>query len=422
MTTLLKYYLDYPSVTIDSRNIRSGQIFFAIKGEHFDGNNFVLQALEAGAALCVASDTALKGHENVLIVEDTLVALQNLAREYRETFKFPVLAITGSNGKTTSKELLATVLNTKYKVHYTAGNLNNHLGVPLTLLATPPDADFAVIEMGANHQGEISSLCSIAMPKFGAITNIGAAHLEGFGGMEGVKKGKSELFKYLMANDGLFFLNIEEKSLDFLKAHDDRIMNIGFDSEEIARSERESEFLSFEFQGNSVETHLVGQYNLSNVLLAFGVGRYFGCDPNKMCEAIAEYIPKNNRSQMTKFHGVHVIMDAYNANPSSVLSAIDNLNKMPETKKGVFLGDMLELGEDSASFHKKILDRIHEIGTFSFVSLIGPQYRQFETAYPEFQFFDSTSDVLEEIDWQQLKDFTILIKGSRGMQLEKLLT
>lgn len=422
MTPLLKYYLDYPSVTIDSRNIRPGQIFFAIKGEHFDGNNFVMQALEAGAALCVASDTALKGHENVLIVEDTLLTLQDLAREYRETFKFPVLAITGSNGKTTSKELLATVLNTKYKVHYTAGNLNNHLGVPLTLLATPPDADFAVIEMGANHQGEISSLCSIAMPNFGAITNIGAAHLEGFGGMEGVKKGKSELFKYLMANNGLFFLNIEEKSLDFLKAHDDRIMNISFDSEGITRSKRESEFLSFDFQGNSVETHLVGQYNLNNVLLAFGVGRYFGCDPNKMCAAIAAYIPKNNRSQMTNFHGAHVIMDAYNANPSSVVSAIDNLNKMPDSKKGVILGDMLELGEDSASFHKKILDRIREIGTFAFVSLIGPQYRQFEPVYPEFRFFDSTADALTDIDWQQLKDFTILIKGSRGMQLEKLLT
>ena len=421
MASLLKYFVEHPSVTIDSRNIKPGQIFFAIKGEHFDGNDFVMQALQEGAAYCIASNPVFHGHDRIIVVDDTLEELQDLAREYRGTFKFPVLAITGSNGKTTSKELLSAVLSTKFKVHCTYGNLNNHLGVPLTLLATPPDTDFAVVEMGANHQGEIRELCAIAKPDYGCITNIVIAHLEGFGGLDGVRKGKSELFEYLMEHHGTFFINVQENSLDFLNdPNNEQLVRISTETEEITILKPTTDFLSFGWYDLNVDTHLVGQYNFNNILIALGVGRYFGCDGRKMCEAISSYVPRNNRSQMIEYRGAQVIMDAYNANPSSVISALDNLIQNPGFNKGLVLGDMLELGEDSAEYHRKILEYIRKADVFSPVMLIGPRFRQFEQAFPEFQFFGDTDEAVSMIDWKSMAGYTVLVKGSRGVRLEKL--
>ena len=423
MTSLLNKFLEYPSVTIDTRTIVPGQIYFAIKGEHFDGNQFVLQAIEKGAALCISSDKTFLGVDKVFVVDDTLKALQNLASEYRLTFDIPVLAITGSNGKTTTKELLSTVLQTKYRTHFTRGNLNNHLGVPLTLLSTPQDAQFIIVEMGANHIGEIHDLCNIAQPDYGAITNIGIAHIEGFGSPEGVKKAKSELFSFIDNFGKKFFLNTTEQSLLFLQdANNKRIAELDYFRTFIEPQSSDGGYLTFNYRKQRVQTNLVGDYNMPNVVLALGVGEYFGCDPNRMIDAIQAYQPTNNRSQLMNINEVDIIMDAYNANPSSMSHAVDNMLNLQQVKRGVILGDMLELGENSIMYHRLLLQKIRDAqGALSMVILVGPQFNALKAEFPEFIYYKNTDEAKSGLDWSQYTGFKVLIKGSRGLKLEALI-
>jgi UDP-N-acetylmuramoyl-tripeptide--D-alanyl-D-alanine ligase len=423
MTSLLNRFLDHPSITIDTRTIVPGQIYFAIKGEHFDGNQFVMQAIEKGASICVSSDKTFLGVENVVVVDDTLKALQKLASEYRLTFDIPVLAITGSNGKTTTKELLATVLQTKYKTHYTLGNLNNHLGVPLTLLATPQDAQFIIVEMGANHQGEIHDLCKIALPDYGAITNIGIAHIEGFGSPEGVKIAKSELFYHVNTYGKKFFLNTTEQSLLFLQdPNNKRIKELDYGGTFIEPQDSDNGFLTINYRKKRVVTNLVGDYNMPNLVLALGVGEYFGCDPDLMIDAIQSYQPTNNRSQLMEIDEVEIIMDAYNANPSSMSHAVDNIINLKQVDRGVILGDMLELGENSMMYHRLILQKIRDAkGVISMVILVGPQFYSLKVDFPEFIYYKNTDEAKVGLHWSQYSGYKVLIKGSRGLQLEKLI-
>lgn len=421
MSALLSHFLDHPSVTIDSRDIKAGQIFFAIRGDHFDGNQFVPAALEAGAALCVASDARYEGREKVIVVPDTLIAIQHLARAYRDTFSIPVLAVTGSNGKTTTKELLSRVLATQFNVHVTKGNLNNHLGVPLTLLAMPRETTFAVIEMGANHVGEIYDLCRIARPGSGLITNIGIAHLEGFGGPQGVRTAKSELFRFLEERQGVRFLNMEEESLRFLAEEDKTgIVEISSNEAGLYPVASGDGYLAYRLGEEICHTHLVGSYNFNNVLAAFSIGKYFGCDPKAMSGAIASYRPDNNRSQRMRYRDADLILDAYNANPSSVAQALNNLSALPAGRKAAILGDMLELGEDYLRYHRQILMQAREAGTLDRVYLVGPHYFELKEDFPEFYFYESTELALAGIKWEQLSGYTVLVKGSRGLKLETL--
>ena len=423
MNTLLEIFLKYPSVTIDSRSITKDQIFFAIKGESYDGNKFVLQALEAGAAYCVSSDHAFSGHEKIIVVEDTLISLQQLAHDYRLRFKIPFLAVTGSNGKTTTKELLAQTIGTKYKVHMTKGNYNNHLGVPLTLLSMPPDAEFAIIEMGANHVGEIHQLCEIAAPDYGIVTNIGIAHLEGFGGKEGVKKAKIELYRYLNSNGGICFLNSLEGSTAFVKdiLNHNFVSILDIDMNLNKVEVPDSAYLIFSVDEDIYETSIVGEYNYNNIVVALGIGLYFGCGIHEMAKAVTAYLPSNNRSQLLQYKGTDLILDAYNANPSSVINAIDNLSKLQNKKRSLILGDMLELGDSSTEMHKSILDHLKELACWQDVVLIGPIFYSLKDAYNFFRFHQNTEDAAASIQWQDLAGQTILIKGSRGLKLESLI-
>ncbi len=422
MRSLLEIYLDHPSVSIDSRNLQPGQIFFAIKGDNFDGNDFIEQCLEHGASYCISSDIKYAGRLNVIIVNDTLQALKQLAKEFRKTFKIPVLGITGSNGKTTTKEILAMVLSSKYKVHVTKGNLNNHLGVPLTLLSMPLDTELAVIEMGANHVGEIKELCEIAEPTHGFITNVGLAHLEGFGSPEGVRKAKSELFDYLDIHNGVKFLNTREQSLDYLRETKITEFELVGDKSSINQLDQINCLnVCFEYDGQHYESNLVGDYNFNNIISAFDIGQYFNCDPDIMILAIIHYLPTNNRSQKLEYHGVTLLMDAYNANPSSVYQAISNLSKIPDEKKSVILADMLELGDSGPKLHEEVLNILSSV-SMKKIFLIGPIFYQLRNKYKDYIFFKDTAQAKAEINWNDLKGHTVLLKGSRGLKLETLLS
>ncbi|MFM9985088.1 MAG: UDP-N-acetylmuramoyl-tripeptide--D-alanyl-D-alanine ligase, partial [Flavobacteriales bacterium] len=342
-------FLKSHKVSTDTRKIEKDSIFFALKGAQFNGNEFAVKALEAGAALAVVDEPVGADHPLIVQVEDALLALQDLAREYRRTLDIPFLAITGSNGKTTTKELVREVLAKKYRVHATHGNLNNHIGVPLTLLSIPPDCQFAIVEMGANHQREIAGYCQYAEPDFGLITNMGKAHLEGFGGVEGVKKGKKELYDYVQEHRGLLFVNTE---LENLKETSEgmRRLEYGFQTGDfklqlITESPVVSYFYKDSESESEVNTHLAGAYNLYNIASAIVVGRYFGVETAAIHHAIGSYLPDNNRSQLTKTQRNTVIMDAYNANPSSMEHALISLSNQEHAAKYFVIGDMRELGE-----------------------------------------------------------------------------
>jgi UDP-N-acetylmuramoyl-tripeptide--D-alanyl-D-alanine ligase len=358
---LYSRYLLNPTVITDSRRIESNCIFFALQGDHFDGNRFAAQAIEDGASLAVVSDPSLEG-ERYYHVPDTLIALQELARHHRQQLHIPVVGITGSNGKTTTKELVTRVLAMKYKVHATQGNLNNHIGVPLTILGIPPETELLVCEMGANHIGEIEFLCSISMPTHGLITNIGKAHLEGFGSFEGVKKAKGELYEYVEQHNGILFLNADDPSLVSWMTRashvisyalgDDIPADIRFelipqpDGRGFSIRDRNTQFV--------IHSNLFGQYNAHNVLAAYTVGKAFDVDERDIAEAIANYVPGNNRSQTVVQHGCTIIKDAYNANPSSMELAIRAFDTI--FHGGIMvLGDMKELGESSISAHAQLM-------------------------------------------------------------------
>ena len=433
-SALYDIFLKYPHICTDSRKASEDSIFFALKGENNDGNKYAGQALQK-CPFAVIDNPEYNVNDRCILVENVLDTLQKLAAYHRKRLGVPILAITGTNGKTTTKELVARVLSKKYKVFYTQGNLNNHIGVPLSLLSIDKTHEFAVIEMGASHKGEIAALCKIAAPDFGIITNVGRAHLEGFGSFEGVKEAKSELYKYLHDNDGLAFVNYDNEILEdmnpphniiyygtknFTHCQGTLLSSPIFMSFKWAPSD---EVIADELQTNeecyTINTHLIGSYNFENALAAVSVGYNFGISPCDIKAAIEEYVPQNSRSQMQKTEkGNSLLLDCYNANPSSMEAAIDNFAKIDMPNKVLILGDMLELGSASQREHSVTIGQIRKLG-FKNVYLVGQSFCSCNDAN-EFHGFNNTEECGKYLETENITNATILIKGSHGMHMEKV--
>lgn len=417
---LLALFNRSTGVTIDSRNVTPGQIFFAFKGEHTDGNIYADSAIEKGALAVITDQVTKKNtNEKYIFVEDTLTTLQNLATDYRRQFNIPFLALTGSNGKTTTKELIYAVLNQKYKCAATRGNLNNHIGVPITILSIPRETQIVVVEMGANHQNEIALLCNIAQPTHGLITNIGKAHLEGFGGVDGVVKGKGELFDYLIANNGVIFHNSNNVKLaDKINKYSSVILyGDAPDNYLYGMIQEQAAFAEVVIENEHLHSNLVGNYNGYNILAAACVGKYFDIPLSKIKAAIENYQPQNNRSQWQQTGDNYFILDAYNANPSSMQVAIDHFDKMQVHPKILILGDMLELGEYAETEHRQIINSAMQ-KSFDAIILVGPVFSAL--APPDVVHFQEVADAKIWFDKQQFHNSYFLIKGSRGIKLEKI--
>lgn len=428
---LYSHFQQHPHVCTDTRELLPGAIFFALRGGNFNGNAFAEQAISAGCSLAVIDEEKYRKDDRYIVVDDVLGALQQLAHHHRKVMNIPVIGITGSNGKTTSKELVNAVLSKRYRVLATKGNLNNHIGVPLTLLSITTEHEMAIIEMGANHQGEIALLSAIADPDFGIITNIGKAHLEGFGGIEGVKKGKGELYRYIRDKKGKLFIHGDDEVLTELAGTADKI-TYGtkklYDIVGSLRQDNGSELISFRWatrytasslkSRETVDTQLVGIYNYYNLLCAVCVGNFFRVEEAQINAALREYIPSNSRSQLHRTSHNTLILDYYNANPSSMTLALENFCSLKHAHKMVILGDMLELGEESAKEHDAIVQLLAEKNIRN-VILVGPLFRESgkDTAAKTFATSDEALDYLRR---HPQKDTTILIKGSRGIKLEKV--
>jgi UDP-N-acetylmuramoyl-tripeptide--D-alanyl-D-alanine ligase len=416
---IFKQFLQVRSVTTDTRKINQGDIFFALKGGNFNGNTFAAKALEMGASMVVIDEPQSPHDERMLLVDDVLTALQQVAKMYRESLHIPFLAITGSNGKTTTKELIRDVLAQRYRVSATIGNLNNHIGVPLTLLSIPVDCELAIVEMGANHQGEIRSYCEYALPTHALITNMGKAHLEGFGGEEGVVKGKRELYDFTHAAGGVIFVNTD---LEKLKRSSEG-MSITAYSSNALECVSESPALVYAHVHEGVRTvystQLAGAYNLYNIASAIAVGEHFGVSNEKIHAAICAYTPENNRSQIKRTERNTLIMDAYNANPTSLEFALEALNKQSADKKYFVIGDMLELGDMGPAEHRHIVEVAKRLGLNGI--LVGPIFGSIwkEGDYPIFENNGAAKTYLET---QAIRDHVVLIKGSRGIKLEEVVS
>ncbi|WP_448518457.1 UDP-N-acetylmuramoyl-tripeptide--D-alanyl-D-alanine ligase [Rhodoflexus sp.] len=415
---LYAHYCSHSVVSTDSRQLPDGCLFFALKGANFDGNQFAAHALEQGAAYAVVDDPAVAVSERFLLVADVLQSLQQLALHHRKQLPIPFLAITGTNGKTTTKELVAAVLRQKYRTHATQGNLNNHIGVPLTLLQIRPDTEIAVIEMGANRIGDIAELCRIAAPDFGLITNIGQAHLEGFGSFEGIIRAKSELFDHLQTG-GKAFINARNPLLAELGKQFPQPIFYGLrDTIAFAQLLETTPFIRYrDSEGHTHDTQLIGAYNFDNILTAIAVGSYFHVPAVQIHQAIASYAPTNNRSQVRRTASNTLIMDAYNANPSSMQAALESFAQMPAAKKVVILGDMLELGEYSAAKHREIAEKAMQ-GGFASVLLCGKAFYDTRQASDSALFFENKTALAEWLQANPVRNSYILLKGSRGMELE----
>lgn len=427
MSTTEKIYeafKNFPSVSTDTRTDVTDTIFFALSGENFNGNEFASEAIRKGAKLAVIDDEMYCKGENYILVDNVLETLQELALLHREKYEIPVLAITGSNGKTTTKELISAVVNSARKVISTQGNLNNHIGVPLTILRINPATEIAVVEMGANHQGEIKRLCTIARPDVGIITNIGKAHLEGFGGFEGVIKAKSELYQWLESSSGNAIVHADDPLLMKLSTHIDKLTygtkNGDIFGEIIAHKPFLKIIWKFENAEFELNTKLYGKYNFPNILAAIASGIYFGIEPDKINHAISEYSPENNRSQQLKTSTNSIVLDAYNANPVSMAEAILSFHESGFDNPWLILGDMFELGEVSLAEHQKITDLLSESG-FTNILLVGNDFSK--TDVPEKLIkLNTTKDAAAYLEKNPITNASILIKGSRGMKLETLLT
>lgn len=423
--TLYNIFQKGAKISTDTRQVSEGCIFFALKGDKFDGNQYAAEALQKGAAYAVVDDPAVVADDRFLLVEDVLAALQDLARHHRKTFTFPVIALTGSNGKTTTKELIAKVLSMKYNTYATKGNLNNHIGVPLTILSVDPAKhEMAVIEMGANHQAEIALLSTIAQPTHGLITNIGKAHLEGFGGVEGIKKGKGELFDFLSKKKGTVFANTTHDTIMEMVSKRRAFGEIVFYCSESSPVNpillQESPFVIFESHGKKVSTHLPGSYNFDNICAALAVGKHFEVADEDANEAVSTYQPDNNRSQIVKKGTNTVIMDAYNANPSSMAAAVANFAKLDAPKKMLILGDMFELG-DAAEEEHLALGKLIAAEKFDIVILSGKLMQHALPALPKAYYFPDKFSLHNWVMDNPQENTYILIKGSRGMALETVL-
>lgn len=398
-------------------------MFFALTGEHFNGNLFAQQALDAGAAFCVVDqEVETNAPEKIIRVNDTLEALQQLANYHRNQFDIPVIGLTGSNGKTTTKELIHAVLSQKFNTIATIGNLNNHIGVPLTLLRINKDTEVAIVEMGANHQKEIELLCEIANPDYGYITNFGKAHLEGFGGVEGVIKGKSELYAYLLQNHKTAFINLNDP-IQKEKSHNLKHLSFGADAAaDVVIEQAEADpFVRVGFHNLIVQSQLIGIYNSNNMAAAITMGIHFGVADADIKKGLENYIPQNNRSQIINRGSNKIIKDAYNANPSSMEVALNNIKQLEDAHKIAVLGDMFELGTDSAAEHKNIIE-LALSSQLEGVYFVGSHFFEHAAAYEErAHFFNSIEDLKTGLQLDGLENKTILIKGSRGMALERLL-
>ena len=423
---LYNIYKQHPVITTDSRVCPDGAMFFALKGPTFNGNKYAEEAVGKGCSYAVVDewDEHKARPEYIIVVDDVLTVLQKLANHHRNQFKTPVIAITGTNGKTTTKELVAAVLSKEFKVLYTQGNFNNHIGVPLTLLSMTKEHEIAVIEMGASHRGDIKELCEIAAPNFGLITNIGVAHIEGFGSVENIVKTKTELFDYLEQNNGKAFVNSSLKdALSLLHKMD--MNEYGIDNQSLFVSGSiisNYPYLEFEWQffekKHHVKTHLVGDYNMDNALAAITIGSFFGINSEFINDALEPYIPKNSRSQFEKTEKNTLIIDAYNANPTSMKAALDNFVNYPLSPKALIIGEMRELGGVSQAEHQQLVDLI-EAYSFTQVYLVGSSFKQLSTVYP---IYDNVGDLIQKLTAHPLSDYCILIKGSNGVQLEKVVS
>lgn len=424
---LYQTYLKHRVICTDTRSISSGCLFFALKGENFDANQFAEKAIADGAAYAIIDHPAYAKGEQFILVDDVLSALQELAKHHRKQLNIPVIGLTGSNGKTTTKELIRAVLAEYFKVFATKGNLNNHIGVPLSILSIADDVEIAVIEMGANHQKEIEFLSAIAQPTHGLISNVGMAHLEGFGGFEGVKKGKAELYAYLSANDGYAFVNAANKDLMEMASKADLANVVHYNIAEtgavhgvLKHSDPLIEFdWSFDGKTHQAKANLTGTYNFENILAAISIGCFFKLSAAEINKGLADYHPTNNRSQLTKTEHNTVICDFYNANPSSMTAAINNLNSLSATKKIAILGDMFELGDESAEQHLHIIELAAKTDIDEIIFVGNHFYKAKDGSSAHF--FATPVEAAEFIKTQQWKDALVLLKGSRGMALEQLL-
>ena len=420
---LYQLFLQYPSVQTDTRKLKQGDIFFALKGPNFNANEFAWKALEAGAAYAVVDENIVPDNSRILQFDNVLETLQALAKYHREQFDIPFIGITGSNGKTTSKELIYAVLSAHYKTYTTQGNLNNHIGVPLTLLSVRPDAEMAVIEMGANHQKEIEGYCVYTQPTHGVITNCGKAHLEGFGGVEGVRKGKGELYDFIAKHEGTAFVYADYDYLQSMSAAIKHIVKYGQAEGLVQGTILSNEpFLEVAFTAGmdtirSIKTQLVGDYNLPNILCAVTIGKYFSVPEEKIKAAIENYAPSNSRSQLIEKGSNTIILDAYNANPTSMKAAIENFAHLSATEKVLILGGMMELGEESIAEHKSILELIKK-HNWKKVVLVGGD---FEKADHGFTFFANSNEARDWFIQQNFEHTHFLIKGSRSMKMERIL-
>ena len=421
MTTeqLHKLFLEFPEVCTDTRKITKDCFFFALKGPNFNGNAFAQQALKKGAAYAVIDESDYKRSDKCILVDDVLKALQELGTYHRYQNKATIISLTGSNGKTTTKELIYHVLSQKFKTIATRGNLNNHIGVPLTLLSIKKDTEMAIVEMGANHQKEIAFLCSLAQPDYGYITNFGKAHLEGFGGVEGVIKGKSELYDYLISHNKHAFFNADDPIQVEKLAHYSK--KTGFSSKEgpylQIRLTESTPFLQISIGNTLIKTQLTGKYNFPNCAVAILMGQYFKVPTSLISKGIAAYIPDNNRSQLLERNGVKIVLDAYNANPTSMIAALESFAELPGSQKVVVLGDMFELGESAAEEHQRIAELAEQLA-FNACYLVGSNFNNTRTNCMKFETFDALATRLKT---DHLQNVTVLIKGSRGMALERVL-
>ncbi len=423
---LYEFYLANPSISTDTRSIAQNSIFFALKGDNFNANEFAQQAVEMGALYAIV-DEAKYANDKCLLVDDVLSALQDLARHHRKQLKIPVIGLTGSNGKTTSKELVNAVLAERYKTFATFGNLNNHIGVPLSILSIKNDVEIAIIEMGANHQKEIELLCTIAQPTHGIITNVGMAHLDGFGGFEGVKKGKAELYAYLKQTNGYTFINRDNSFLLEMSANAglNKLIYYGTENGNTIKGNLKSSdpFIEVDWTNHeissTVKTNLTGSYNFENILASICIGDFFDMDAEEINRGLSGYQPKNNRSQLTKTDNNTVICDFYNANPSSMSAALNNISSLSASSKTVILGDMFELGPESAEQHEIIANQAASSGLNEII-LIGKYFYVLKDEVNA-KFFETPTEAATYLQENPIKDNLVLLKGSRGMKLESLL-
>jgi UDP-N-acetylmuramoyl-tripeptide--D-alanyl-D-alanine ligase len=421
---LYSHFLQSNGVITDTRKIANGQIYFALKGGNFNGNTFAAKAIEQGASYAVIDEVEFKTNDNCILVDDVLSTLQKLAHYHlKQINPKAIIAITGSNGKTTTKELVYAVLATSFHTHYTKGNLNNHIGIPLTLLEMDKKTEIAVIEMGANHQKEIESYCKYVEPTHGIITNCGKAHLEGFGGVEGIRKGKGELYDYLKEHHGLVFVNGDDSILlNMLQERNmQQAISYGKNTEATYHSTIliDNPFLKIQFEDVEINSNLFGSYNYSNIMCAIAVGKYFGVSNQHIQNAITNYHPENARSQVIEKNGYQLILDAYNANPTSMQHALESFAKSSDKQKIVILGDMFELGEDAPAEHQFIADLSMQL-KFNKIILVGNDFSKTKTSDQVLKF----TTTMEAQTWfknQHFSDAAILLKGSRSMKMEKVI-